>query len=288
MSTPSVWEDSIALNLHDELKFDVLEAPAAYQETDTLRASWDSENLPIAEALERDTFPLPNTKDREGYYGANHFSYWASGLRDMRNLLDCAATHGVDVKSYFDFGCASGRTIRHFAANRPDIEVLGADINRRHIEFVNRYLPNSITAFQSHSIPTLPLPDNSIDLVSAFSVFTHIEAFETTWLMELRRIMKPGGLAWVTIHSDKTWEEVGEGWPLYTGLRNHPKYKEIGALRPMPEERLVFRWRSDRSYSSNVFYSFSYIHRVWGKYFDVAAIHRRLPVFQDVVILRKR
>ncbi|MEM7516868.1 MAG: hypothetical protein AAF368_08090, partial [Planctomycetota bacterium] len=122
----------------------------------------------------------------------------------------------------------------------------------------------------------------------AFSVFTHIEAFETAWLMELRRVLRPGGLAWVTVHTEKTWEDMTENWPLYKALKNHPKFKEMDPAAPLPSEREVFRWRAERSYSSNVFYSFDYLHRNWSRYFEIAETHRRLPVFQDVLVLRKR
>jgi len=107
--------------------------------------------------------------------------------------MDCAKRLGVDVRSYLDFGCATGRVIRHFGAAEPQIKTYGCDINRMHVDWCAKYLPENITVFQNHSIPTLSLPDNSIDMVSAFSVFTHIEAFETSWLMELRRILRPGG-----------------------------------------------------------------------------------------------
>ena len=150
-----------------------------------------------------------------------------------------------------------------------------------------QYLSPTIVAYQNHSIPSLPMPDNSLDLVSAFSVFTHIKAFETAWLMELRRVLRPGGIAWVTIHSEKTWEEMDKGWPLQKALENHKDFQAIASKTKMPGDRLVFRWHNDRSYSSNVFYSFDYIKSAWGRIFEIAEIHRRLPAFQDVVVLRK-
>ena len=172
-------------------------------------------------------------------------------------------------------------------AIRPDIETLGCDINRFHIGWIARHLPANITAFQSHSIPSLPLPDDSVDLMSAFSVFTHIEALETAWLMELRRILRPGGIAWITVHSEKTWDDLNETWPLYGALRNHPDFDTSLPRRPMTRDRMVFRWRSDKSYTANVFYTFDYIRRAWGRIFDVVETHRRLPAFQDVIVLSK-
>ncbi len=65
------------------------------------------------------------------------------------------------------------------------------DINRRHVDWCNLHLPRSIRVFQNTSLPLIPLPEGAVDLVSAFSVFSHIEAFDTTWLMEIRRVLAP-------------------------------------------------------------------------------------------------
>jgi len=282
----TIWEDQITLNSRGEMDFETLTPAAEWVATDAHPTDWDDQLGDVSAELASDDHPLPTVEDREGYFGPHHFSYWASGLRDLRNLEACCDRLGVEVESYLDLGCASGRVIRHFAAQRPEIRTLGCDINRRHIEWVTRFLPRSIVAFQNTSIPSLPLADASVDLVSAFSVFTHIEALETTWLMELERILRPGGLAWVTVHTEDTWLDMEPGWPLHGALRNHPEYE--GNSEPMTQDRLVYRWKTDRSYSSNVFYRWDYLDRVWGRMFDIAETHRRLPVFQDVVVLRKR
>ena len=282
------WEDCLSLNNHVDCVFEVLGRASNYRAEDGHPTDWGAYELPIDEGLQKDHYPLPVTRDREGYYGPHHFSYWASGLRDMCNLLALVDRHSLDLQSYLDLGCASGRVIRHFSTFRPDLKVYGADINRKHVEWVSQHLDKSIIVFQNTSIPHLPLPDNSIDLISAFSVFTHIECFENTWLMELNRILRPGGLAWVTVHTEKTWAELRETWPLYKGLSGHVEFEKIKHLQPMPKDHLVFRRYNNRSYSSNVFYSYEYLRKSWSKIFDIIEEHHRLPGFQDVVVLRKR
>ena len=284
-----VWEDMIALNSRASEEFEVLKRASAYREGDT-HTDWTAKTLHVDldEAVRKDDGALPTTKDREGYYGPHHFSYWASGLQDASNLMFAAERLDVQPKSYLDLGCASGRVIRQFAYQYPEIETYGCDINRSHIAWCQQYLPDSLMMFQNHSVPSLPLPDESLDMVSAFSVFTHIEAFETAWLMEIRRVLKPGGFAWVTVHSEGTWADMKPGWPLYKALQNQEDFKKLDQSKPMPKDRLVFRWRGERSYSSNVFYSFDYMKRNWGRYLDIVETHRRLPVFQDVLVMRKR
>jgi len=283
----SVWEDQIALNVRSDIDFDVLGPPAQYREGDQ-HTDWSKEGPGLESALKLDTWPLPRTEDREGYYGPHHFSFWASGYRDSRLLRECCERLGVQLRDYLDFGCASGRVIRHFAAHVPDVSVTGCDINRRHVDWVAAHLPPSIRVFQNHSIPVLPLPDESLDLVSAYSVFTHIEAFETAWLMELRRVLRPGGIAWVTVHTERTWQEMRPGWPLYKAMSGHPEFQDFLEERgDPPRDRMVFRWRQNQSYTSNVFYTRDYLQAHWGRIMEIVEDHHRLPGFQDVVVLRK-
>ena len=284
-SEGTYWESFITLNSAVEPVFDTLPSASEFYERARDRRL---EGLDLGEAVRQDPFPLPMTKDREGYFGSNHFEYWLSGLKDARNLLAAAAAHGRPVKAYLDFGCASGRVLRHMALQNTGCSAMGCDINRFHVEWCNQFLPTSCLAFQNHSIPTLPLADSSFDLVSAFSVFTHVEALETAWLMELRRILRPGGLAWVTVHTEQTLSEMTEEWPLWKPTHKHPVGRRLlESGREFPGAMLVLRWKGDRSYSSNVFYRLDYLRSRWGRIFEIAEVKRRFPAFQDVLILRK-
>ena len=78
------------------------------------------------------------------------------------------------------------------------------------------------------------------------------------WLMEFSRILKKGGIAYITIHSEKTFMEMEKTWPLYKGIGKHPEYNENREKNNWKDGRLIFRWLHDKSYSSNVFYEFEY------------------------------
>ena len=281
------WEDLISLNSNSTIDdFELLEPAGAYRDSDSHPTNWDSLNSIVDQCLRDDEFPLPTVEDREGYYGPHHYSYWCSGLRDKQMLIECAEKYEVDLKKYLDIGCSSGRVIRHFSYDDREIDVVGCDINRRHVEWVNRHLPK-VKAFHNYSLPTLPIADESVDLISAYSVFTHVEAFETSWLMEMKRILRPGGVCWITVHSEHTWNEMEEGWPLYDAMIAHPYYNEIKDSKTLPSDKTIFRWKANRSYSSNVFYNLDYIKNTWGKFLKVEEVRRRSPDYQDVIILRK-
>lgn len=281
-----VWEDNISLNSRVERSFVVLPSAAEIICDQQNAARLDTEAL---EAAARDVYPIPETADREGYYGDDHLNYWLSGYRDSRLLLTAAQESGVEVRRYLDLGCASGRVIRHVGVQNPSISTLGCDINRTHVVWCNEYLPSLCAVFQNHSIPTLPLQDNSIDLASAYSVFTHIEAFETTWLMELHRLLSPGGIAWLTFHTELTLGAMDETWPLWAPVMNHPETARLlDENRSFQGDRLVIRWHDDQSYSSNVFYKKEYISKVLESMFEIVEFRHRFPEYQDVFIVRKK
>ena len=281
------WEELISLNSEAEMLNDRLGPASDYVAQADGSVQWDLSRISLEAALARDTAPIPRTQDREGYYGDNHFNYWASGLRDYCEIAEWSDRHAFSIKSYLDIGSASGRVIRAFAANS-GAKVYGCDINRSHVDWMCAHLPPNITVFQNTSIPSLQLPEESIDLITAFSVFAHVETFDTTWLMEFLRILKPGGIAWLTIHGDRTWRELRPDWPLYAPMNAHAGYQQDRTSLEIPRPRTVYRWRSDRSYSANVFYSYDYIRTVWGRIFDIVEFRPSLPPFQDVVVLRKR
>ena len=245
--------------------------------------------------LQADTAPLPATRDREFYYGDDHAAYWASGLRDFQNIQRQAERLGIRLGSgarYFELGCASGRVVRH-AAICDGLEVWCADINHRHTEWIRALLPRSIRVFTNTILPTLPVDDRVIDVVAAFSVFTHIDDFEFSWLAEVRRILRPGGLAYLTMQTEHTWQRYKQAWirDLLMPLRDRiVDYQVSDALfaGDLPRPKTVFWWNAGRhNYNATVFATADYIRREWGRFFEVVDLVRGGHVYQDVVLLRR-
>lgn len=250
----------------------------------------------IGAFLTRDTYPLPATADRENYHGDRHYDWWLSGLKDFVLIQKRLEQQGVPLTagdSVFEMGCASGRVLRHFAIQRPDLHCWGADINLRHVEWLRLFLPTHLRIFQNTILPHLPIEDNSLTLVTAFSVFTHIDDLDLAWIAELRRIIKPGGFLYLTIHSERTWQEMKPGVPIYDALvrmsAHIPDYhvSETFLQGPLPKDKTVLYWDVAQNYNSNVFHHTDYVRREWGRFFDVADIIPCGSGYQDVVLLRK-
>ncbi|MCB1378168.1 MAG: class I SAM-dependent methyltransferase [Alphaproteobacteria bacterium] len=244
-------------------------------------------NLDWEPALSRDQYPLPSPKAREGYYGDGHFEYWLSGLRDSTDVIRIhEESGGPRPQRFLDFGGASGRVARHMAFVHGIEQCYLCDINREHINFVVDVFGGRIRAFQSTSMPHLPIEDNYFDVITAYSVFSHIETFDETWLYELRRILKPGGMLFVTAYVDK-FEHVNKTWPVYAPLANHPDFDKSRFGKPLSEDRLVVRWRSKQSYSSLVFLTSNYVNSRWKPAFKSFEIIQDLLPFQSALIMRK-
>ncbi|MEL7497187.1 MAG: class I SAM-dependent methyltransferase [Planctomycetota bacterium] len=296
---PVSWEEDISRNTLDTEPFENLPSPASRDPEDFNRSQKRQviESMLGGSSLEdmiaKDTFPIPCAEDREGYSPGNDGHYWFSGLEDYLKIIDAAKTHNVPTRSIFDFGCASGRVIRHFVA-QSDIETIwGSDINNRHIRWLFEFLPINVRPIFNHCIPCLPMPDGSVDIVSAFSVFTHIDTFETHWLAELSRVLSDDGMAYLTVHNEDTWavlrDEIDneKNRLIQSMLRIDPNVRQQ-LMEPMPDRRLVYRFSQTGPYRAQVFHPNRYLERVWGRFFKIEAILPRHHTRQTVLILRKK
>lgn len=295
------WMQDLTFNTTDE-PFEVLGNAATYR--DWPRQWIDIDGLGLAEPIEaylaRDPYPLPSLGDREQYYDQErHFDWWLSGLEDFIKVQKCLEKHGAaplgEGNRLLELGCASGRMLRHAHCQGGGLEVWGCDIKLRHVEWIRNFLPVGIKAIQNTVLPHLPLEDKYFDTVCAYSVFTHIDHMELGWIAELRRIIKPGGFALLSIHGDHCWSQLGPDKPVYNSLMEMRGrmigWKDLSAetfQQPMPSPKTVFTWSTARNYNCNVFHSTGYIEKTWGRFFEIVEI---IPAghsgYQDVVVLRK-
>jgi SAM-dependent methyltransferase len=84
----------------------------------------------------------------------------------------------------------------------------GCDYNRELVKWCESNLA-FLRASKTELQPPLPYADGTFDFLYAFSVFTHLSAqLAEQWMAELRRVVKPGGLIWFTIHGESYSDQL--------------------------------------------------------------------------------
>ena len=130
----------------------------------------------------------------------------AAKFKALAKAHGCDITNGLDV---LDFGCGSGRIARWMAPMVIDAGggFWGCDLNARSVAWCAEHLSGGY--FVNGLRPPLDLSAGAVDLAYAHSVLTHLtEPTAVAWLAELRRVLRPGGLAILTFHD----EDFADRW----------------------------------------------------------------------------
>jgi len=213
-----------------------------------------------------DDLPIPDDANREGYRLGNHRAYWQMGLDDYDKVLRAAHERSITAGRFYDFGGSTGRVFRHAYCQTSQFQVWSSDFKLPSALWNQRHMPRGIRCFLNGFNPPLPLPDRYFDVVTAFSVFTHIDELELAWLLELRRVLKPGGLLYLTVHDEAFWERIPP--QLLEVLQRSAGGEGLTAQSPFPDPRAAFHFTTEGYYSCNVFHSHAYIREQWGRYFN--------------------
>jgi SAM-dependent methyltransferase len=181
-----------------------------------------------------------------------------------------------DGKRVLDFGCGSARVLRHFLDEAARAEFWGCDIDAPSVAWVQANLCPPLRCFRNELAPPLALDAGTFDLVYATSVFTHIGDGWSAWLLELHRILRPGGLLVTTFLGEGMWEAlVGEPY----------RDDEVGMT-------VRHHWTGPDMW---VFHSEWWLREHWGRAFEIDAVVRprrdtggRPQVTHSLLAARKR
>ena len=241
-------------------------------------ARGDHVHFPLAgrdESAAPDALPLPPLRlaQRIGSVTLADFDQSGRGIRDsiVRVLPEDWSWEG---KRCLDFGSGVGRALRHFAEEAQQAEFWGCDIDGSSIRWSVQNLSPPFRFFQIGEVPTLPFEDNSFDLVTAISVLSHIHTTWHQWLMEIRRVLKPGGIVFVTfLGPTPMGEMLGE------------PYWGRGSDFGMYVKRPFQGWDDG---GPMIFVSPEWLKTFWGSIFDIDYIAiDGLMEYQSFVVMRK-
>lgn len=208
--------------------------------------------------------------------------YFSSGYQEAWAILSVVGEQGFDISSLssvLEFGCGSSRVLRHFR-NISGLRVVGTDANPRPIAWGRQNLPG-IEFFENGLEPPLSFAGNSFDLIYALSVFTHIPLeWQTAWLQELERVLRPGGYLLCTVHGNNYLSQLNQ--------------QELAALN-LDGEVTIDANNPRASYSSkvlrswDVFQTRDQVRERFGAFFDLLWYSEEpFSNGQDVLVLRKR
>ncbi len=125
-----------------------------------------------------------------------------SGALGANCLREILARNGLPIESFgsiLDFGCGSGRVMRHWHDLRGP-KLHGSDYNPTLIRWCRANLP--FARFGVNGLETgIDGNDASFDLIYTLSVFTHLsQPRQHFWINELSRLLKPVGYLFLTVH----------------------------------------------------------------------------------------
>lgn len=146
--------------------------------------------------------PLPPIRLIQLVSGEPDIEWFLEGGRRAAEAIRAALQRqGIELDrlgSILDFGCGCGRVVRRWLSLRTSVH--GCDYNPDLIDWCRSHL--EFASFEVNRLdPPLPYPDAHFDLVYSLSVFTHLpEELQRPWIVELARVLRPGGTLILTTH----------------------------------------------------------------------------------------
>jgi SAM-dependent methyltransferase len=153
---------------------------------------------------------MPDEAVQFGFTGASGDTVLKEGFDAYRLFKHQYERHVgpiQDTRAVLDFGCGWGRLIRFFMKDIAPSKLCGADPVSEIIDFCKA--SNKWCNFYSiQPDPPSPFEDGTFDLIYGYSVFSHLnEDMQKRWLIELHRIVKPGGLVILTTRARRFIEQ---------------------------------------------------------------------------------
>jgi SAM-dependent methyltransferase len=226
-------------------------------------------------------------------YGSTAEVYLRSGQLDVQNMSEVYRRAGGEVRQagrILEFGCSAGRMLRWLhpltkADGGPACEVWGVDITADHIHWCQEHLCPPFHFATTTLHPHLPFEDRYLGFVFAGSVFTHLGDLADAWFQELRRVLRPGGRLYVTLHDKHTVELLRrETWHWLSGhLAGLPGWDEVSR-----SDFGVLTVSGDEWTSRFTFHDIDFLCRRLQPFFAVLSVTPEAYGYQTALLLERR
>jgi len=221
---------------------------------------------------ERPLSPPPKLMPRIGSRGAESFLQEGKVLKDALSRCFPPGTTFEPGMRFLDFGCGVGRLESQLTRESRTLEIWGCDIDEEGIAWAKSQFGPGFRFFVNDPKPPLDVPREHFDMVLAFSVFTHIPDGWRDWLKEIRRVLKPDGLAFLSF------------------LSVVPFVKTVGPADRLETEGMVVDGaENDWSVGGpQVYQTNAWILENWSEVLPVRAIFDEGLTFQSLAVAAKR
>jgi SAM-dependent methyltransferase len=158
---------------------------------------------------------LPTAASSETEWQRTFAAYWMEIGPETKDAIVglLPDNWSFEGKRVLDFGSGPGRTLEEFLPEARVAEFWGVDVDAASIDALRATVCPPMHADQCGHWPPLKLASEYFDVAWAISVFTHLTDNSIPWLVELHRLLKPGGLLIANYMGRWTSELVaGEPW----------------------------------------------------------------------------
>lgn len=126
-----------------------------------------------------------------------------------RDCLDRLALEVGELGPICDMGCGPGQIARYL--HRQGVKTLGVDLSPNMVAEAQRLNPE--IHFHQGNMLSLPDTDNSWGGIAAFYCIIHIPREQIVEaLLEMQRVLKPGGILLITFHIGSDVKHLDEWW----------------------------------------------------------------------------
>lgn len=152
-------------------------------------------------------FVFPSDRALFNTFQLDYKKYYEDGIIAAKEMIEWGEIISIKQPIILDWGCGTGRVIRHISYLKKDSICYGADIDSNTIQWCRQFIDSVYFDCIEHQ--TLPYPSNYFHLVYGISVLTHIPHTATQyWLTELNRVLLPNGIAILSTHGANFYDQL--------------------------------------------------------------------------------